>query len=85
MKKVQNITLQDYIEKVKSVMALSKEQILFIADCTVKQNKCAMWYNMRIGRTTASLRKECMGEVVSNGNLSIRNTSYLGKDLGYRG
>ena len=83
VKKVQNITLQDYIEKVKSEMALSKEQILFIADCTVKQSKCSMWYNMRIGRITASLMKECMVKVDANGNLSSRNTSYLGKVLGY--
>ena len=83
VKKDKNITLNTYVKKFKDEMILTKDQIQYIADSTVEQNKCAMWYEMRIGRTTASLMKECMGKVDARGNVSVRNTSFLGKVLGY--
>ena len=65
-------------------MALSKEQFVFIADSTVEQSKCDMWYDMRIGRTTSSigLPQRFGKPVVSvsntkNINLSVKWKHYM--------
>ncbi|XP_071803029.1 uncharacterized protein [Asterias amurensis] len=78
-----DICLSDFEDKLINRMQVDQSRVDHISTSTVEQRNCREWFEMRKGRITASNVHECIRKVDNHDKVSDRNTSFVGKVMGY--